>query len=97
MSKAKNFVNSFKSGLSFLGGVKSCKIAPNTFVEDGGSHIVIRLYDTNILFYFQDGTFKADAGQFPTKLTIQRMNQFGPQGYMFKRQYGHIVYTKVRK
>jgi hypothetical protein len=45
--------------------------------------IAIRLYQTNIITYFPDGTFEADNGGYNTPTTSSRCNQFGPKGWFF--------------
>jgi hypothetical protein len=52
------------------------------FIEGRGEdYFAIVLYNTEIVRYYQDGTFSVDNGGFNTPTTSTRVTQFTPSGY----------------
>jgi hypothetical protein len=83
---AKTDIHSYQDTEVFLGAEPSRRLAHNTWVVRRGAGIAIRLYATDILTYYPDGTFKANTGGYSTLTTMRRMNQFGPRGWWFYRK-----------
>ena len=94
MVKASGQVNNFKQAIVFLNGRESKKIADNTIVlRVCSKSVVIRLYNTDIITYFADNTHRIYTGGFCTQLTVQRLNQFGPEGWRYSRKMGDLIST----
>jgi len=74
----------------FLDGEKTKDIARNVNVRSYYGKIFIRVYDTDILIYYPDGSFSADNGGFNTATTTDRMNQFGPRSVRFYHDAGKL-------
>lgn len=82
--KAKADVRSFAEAAAFLGDEQAKIIASHVLVHRvSPDAIAIRLYDTDIVTYYADGTFEADNGGWNTPTTTSRLNQFGPHGWFF--------------
>jgi hypothetical protein len=54
------------------------RIANNTLVIDKGTHVAIRLHNTDIVEVYPDGTYVLDSGGWHTVTTKQRINTFAP-------------------
>lgn len=82
--KAKAEVKSYEDAATFLGNDREKKLASNTVVHRvAPDAIAVRLYETDIITYYADGTFTADNGGFNTPTTSTRCTQFGPRGWFF--------------
>ena len=91
-------INSYEEADAFLGDEieKKCgrgKLLIHRLSGVPGDGIAVRLYDTDILIYYQDGTFEADNGGWNTPTTTARLNYFAPPGWFFghgnKKLYGN--------
>jgi hypothetical protein len=95
---AKAKIKSFKEAVDFLDGEREKKLGSNVVarVKAGPAHrpksVAIRLYNTDIITYHNDGTFEADNGGFNTPTTSTRCNQFGPEGFSFAH-YGKKLWV----
>lgn len=88
--KAIAIVRSFAEAEAFLadpehdGPHSERPLASNVrVVQRSYDAIAIRLYNTDIITYYRDGTFSFDNGGFNTPTTSTRCNQFGPRGWFF--------------
>jgi hypothetical protein len=77
-------IHSYFDCESFLQGSMERQIASNVMiVRCSDTAIAVRLYNTDIITYFADGTFTAQNGGFNTPTTSSRANQFGPMNVHF--------------
>lgn len=81
-------LHSFDDCEAFVQGRKGrIKLAASMTIRFQESHgkraYIIRLYDTDILCYLENGTFWADNGGFNTITTSTRLNHFGPPHWFF--------------
>lgn len=65
------------------------KLDNNTYAErrDGGA-VAVRLHDTDVVTYNADGTVTFDTGGWFTMTTKERMNYFGPSGWVIGSDRG---------
>jgi len=54
------------------------KVANNTWLERRGGDIAVRLHDTDVVTYHDDGAITLDTGRWFTVTTKDRMNTFSP-------------------
>jgi hypothetical protein len=82
--KVKAPTHTYEQCEAFLTGDREKTVASNVKVvrltEDS---IAIRLYRTDIITYYRDGTFSWTNGGYYTPTTSARANQFGPEGVWF--------------
>lgn len=86
--KAKADIHSYADCINFLAGEMDKRLASNVRIllygPTGGPYECrVRLYHTDILTYYPDGTFDFTNGGFATRTTSTRCNQFGPKGWFF--------------
>ena len=83
--------------VKFLGDMKSKSIAKNVNVRIHYGKIIVRLYETDILIFYKDGTFTADNGQgeFASVTTTDRLKQFGPKNLNFFHRNG-VLFCEFR-
>jgi hypothetical protein len=68
----------YATAVRLLEGRDSKKVANNTYLERGVSSIGLRLHQTTILRYCEDGSVEYDSGGWRTMTTRERMDRFGP-------------------
>lgn len=61
--------------------------------DDGETHYAVRLHDTNIVTYTEDGRIILNSGGFYSKTTADRMNKFTPFAVLINRRKGDFVVT----
>lgn len=76
----------YQEALTKLGTRVSRKIANNTYMilhenEFGPSSVAIRLHNTNVVTFYQDGKVILNTGGWHTVTTKERINRFIPGGY----------------
>ena len=72
------------------------EIGPNTWLERAGSGIALRLYQTQIAWFYRSGNVSIDVGTYMTRLTFDRLEQvlgvdIWSEG--FSKAKGGIVYA----
>lgn len=70
-------------------GVKHSKVIANNTLEvynDDGKVQAIRLHDTNIITYHDDGTIELSSGGWRTKTTKERLNAYLPSGWWIEQK-----------
>lgn len=91
LSRTKGEIHSYRDCVKFLGDQDERKIGANVVVVRRGEAVAVRLYDTDIVTYYPDGTFEADNGGFRTPTTSNRLNQFGPRGWNFSHEKKQLI------
>ena len=91
--KAEADIHSFEDCEAFVhdrnGTIKLAVSMTIRFQKSHGKRAyIIRLYDTDILCYLEDGTFWADNGGFKTVTTTTRLNHFAPPKWFFSHVNG---------
>ncbi len=82
--KSKADTHTYEQCAAFLGGEAERVVASNVkVVRLSPGSIAIRLYATDIITYYEDGTFSWTNGGYYTPTTSARANQFGPKGVWF--------------
>lgn len=95
---ARAAVHSYADAEEFLGRDRERIIASNVLVvRRHRDSIVIRLYDTDIIKYYSDGTFSWTNGGYDTPTTSARANQFGPVGVYFANRKGKLYANGVEE
>lgn len=64
----------FKTGEVYM----SSKIAPNTYLERRDDCFCLRLHATDLLYIYNDGTYKINVGIWKTKVTFDRLSSYCP-------------------
>ena len=82
--------HTYEEYMAFLDREKTKEIARNVQVRSYYGKVYIRVYDTDILIFYPDGTFSADNGGFNTATTTDRLNQFGPRSVRFYHEDGNL-------
>ena len=86
--KSKASINSYEDASAFLGNEKEKRLASNVRLRrippfHGSKRIAVVLYQTEIIAYFEDGSFQFTNGGHNTPTTSCRCNQFGPARFFF--------------
>ena len=90
--KAKASIKSYDEAARFLGDAGKRKLALNTYVRRVTSRsIAVVLYTTNVVIYYDDGTFSVSNGGWPTITTSSRISQFTPDHWSFWHHRGQLV------
>jgi hypothetical protein len=76
MAKLKATPKSFAEAAEFLAGRDSVRIGNNTYLENFHLGIAVRLHDTRIVVFHEDGQITLHTGGFRTVTTKDRINQF---------------------
>jgi hypothetical protein len=86
LTRTKGEIHSYQDAEDFLGDEDERNIGANMVIVRRVDGIAVKLYDTDIIIYYPDETFKADNGGFRTPTTVNRLNQFGPKGWNFAHE-----------
>jgi hypothetical protein len=70
---------------------RGLKLANNTYLRWGDRHFAVRLHDTDVVTFHDDGTIELDTGGWDTVTTKQRMNACLRQYRVF--QHAHVWYV----
>lgn len=98
---SKADIHSYEDCVRFLGDECTKKLASNMLVCSGPRHLCnplwchVRLYETNIITYWRDGSFIVDHGGHITATTVTRLNQFGPHLVHFYRHRNRLWVSGV--
>jgi len=68
----------YEEAKEMLKGRNSKKIGNNTYLVDLENRIVVRLHDTNVVTFYEDGKVKLNSGGWQTVTTKDRMNKYLP-------------------
>lgn len=81
MARAKNHygILSYARCAEILGKRRASKLlAPNTFLCRDGAAFVLRLYQTDLMTFYPNGSVVYRAGEYRTATTLGRFYEFGP-------------------
>lgn len=94
--KAEADCHTYMEYMNFLGGIWRKQIASNVhvYLNRCDFSVCIELYATDILWYYPDGAFSADAGGHVTMTTATRLCQFGPRHVHFWRSLKSLWSTR---
>lgn len=91
---ASRYPRSYNDALDILGSRKSRKLENNTYLIRDGEKVYVRLHDTNICQYNEDGTLTLDTGGWFTVTTKSRLNQcIAPLGFSITQVKGLWYFT----
>ena len=68
----------YEEAKEMLKGRNSKKIGNNTYLVDLENRIVIRLHNTNVVTFYEDGRTLLNSGGWKTVTTKDRMNKYLP-------------------
>lgn len=74
-------LDSYAKAVEKMGKRERKKVAHNTYIHrTGPDTIALRLHDTDVLTWHEDGTVELDSGTWKTSTTKDRINRFAPGG-----------------
>ena len=86
----------YAEALALLEGKTRRKLAPNTYLErHGNGLLVVLLYETQIVCYYESGLVELDTGGHLTSLTVERMNRYLPANARVQRKLGGLLLNRV--
>lgn len=79
--KAKAEIHSYEDAKNFLGDASRRDVASNVEIVARAKGIAVKLYATDVVIYYPDGTFSVDNGGWNTPTTSARIRQFTPKWF----------------
>jgi hypothetical protein len=83
--KKYNRIESYTEALFLLGKKDKIRIAANTLLIKDNDVVYIRLYSTDIVTYYKNGTYSFSTGGWDTRLTRKRIDTYGPSRYVYAK------------
>jgi hypothetical protein len=85
-------MKTYQEAVTVLNGRKSRKVENNTYLhqlEDGS--IGVKLHETDVVIYRQDGTIQLNTGGWETVTTKARLNDYSPVGIYQKKRVWFVT------
>ncbi len=83
-AKMKHVCMSYGAAKELLGGKAAIELGHNTMLRDiswkGFKAIAVRLHQTDVVIFHEDGTVELNSGGYETVTTKDRINKFSPMG-----------------
>lgn len=67
----------------FRKGTDAVKLERNMLLVKNGPAYAVRLFETDVVTYYPDDTFKISNGGWNTPTTIRALERYGPRGWRF--------------
>lgn len=94
MAKLKATPKNFEQAATVLAGRESIRLGNNTYLENFSGGIAVRLHNTRIVWFHEDGTVTLHTGGWQTVTTKDRINEFiTGRVYQKNHQWYYVGHT----
>lgn len=84
-------IRTYAEAAAALSNRQARKVGNNTTLERNAGNIELKLHGSAIVIYQPDGAIVLDTCGWPTRTTIDRLNTFGPRGWVVSSDKKKLV------